>query len=54
MAAAGAVALAWVLGAQSRGTPWLSIEPVFPGLAVAAVFGAAGIAARRIRSRFEA
>jgi SSS family solute:Na+ symporter len=54
MAAAGATALAWVLSAQINGTPWLSIEPVFPGLAVAAVIGAAGIAARRLGSRFEA
>jgi SSS family solute:Na+ symporter len=54
MAASGATALAWVVGAQASGTPWWSIEPVFPGLAVAAVFGAAGIAARRLGSRFEA
>lgn len=51
MAASGAVALAWVLGAQGPGTPWLSIEPVFPGLVVAAAFAATGILARRSGSR---
>lgn len=51
MGAAGAVALAWVFSAQRAGTPWLSIEPVFPGLAVAAAFAAAGILARRLGSR---
>ncbi len=51
MATAGAVALAWVVGAQGSGTPWFSIEPVFPGLAVAAAFAAAGVVARRLGSR---
>jgi hypothetical protein len=54
MGASGAVALAWVLSAQGGGTPWFSIEPVFPGLAVAALFAAAGIVARRFGSRREA
>jgi SSS family solute:Na+ symporter len=54
MGAAGAVTLAWVFSAQGAGTPWLSIEPVFPGLAVAAAFAAAGILARRLGSRGEA
>lgn len=54
MAAAGVVTLAWVFGAQRTGTPWFSIEPVFPGLAVAGVFAAIGIFARRFGSRGEA
>ena len=54
MAAAGVVASAWVFGTQGGGTPWLSIEPVYPGLAVAAVFAAAGIAWRRFGSRLQA
>jgi SSS family solute:Na+ symporter len=51
MAAAGAVSLAWVFSAQSAGAPWLSIEPVFPGLAVSGAFAAAGILSRRFGSR---
>jgi len=51
MAASGAVALAWVIGASATGTPWLSIEPVYAGLAVAGVFASAGVAARRLGSR---
>ena len=51
MAAAGVVTLAWLFGAQRSGTPWFSIEPVFPGLAVASAFAAAGIVARRFGSR---
>ncbi len=51
MTAAGTVSLAWVFSAQRAGTPWLSIEPVFPGLAVAALFAAAGIVSRRFGSR---
>ena len=54
MAASGVVASAWVFGAQGGGTPWLSIEPVYPGLVVAALFAAAGIVARRFGSRLEA
>jgi len=54
MGASGAVALAWVFSAEGAGTPWLAIEPVFPGLAVAAAFAAAGILARRFGSRLEA
>jgi len=54
MAAAAAVASAWILGAQQAGVPWLSIEPVFPGLAVAFVFAAVGILVRRFGSRLEA
>lgn len=53
MAAAGAVASAWVLSAQSSGGPWLSIEPVFPGLAVSVAFAFAGVLARRSGSRGE-
>jgi SSS family solute:Na+ symporter len=51
MAVAGTVTLAWVVSSQRTGTPWFSIEPVFPGLAVAGLFAAAGIAARRFGSR---
>jgi SSS family solute:Na+ symporter len=51
MAAAGVVTVAWVLSALGSGVPWLSIEPVFPGLAVAAAFAAAGILARHLGSR---
>jgi SSS family solute:Na+ symporter len=54
MATAGVVSLAWVIGAARAGTPWFSIEPVYAGLAVAAAFAAAGILARRIRSRVAA
>ena len=32
MAAAGAVSVAWVASAAAAGRPWLSIEPVCPGL----------------------
>ncbi len=53
MAAAGIVSLAWVVSAQGAGTPWLSIEPVYPGLAVSFVFAAAGIGKRRFGSRRE-
>jgi hypothetical protein len=51
MAAAGALTLAWVFSSLDSGTPWLSIEPVFPGLAVAGAFAAAGIFARHFGSR---
>jgi len=51
MAAAGALTLAWVSSSLETGTPWLSIEPVFPGLAVAGAFAAAGISARHLGSR---
>lgn len=54
MATAGVVTLAWVFGAQRTGTPWLSVEPVFPGLAVAGTFAATGILARRFGSRPQA
>jgi SSS family solute:Na+ symporter len=54
MAAAGIVSLAWVMSAQGAGTPWLSIEPVYPGLAVSLAFAAAGIGKRRFGSRREA
>jgi SSS family solute:Na+ symporter len=50
MAVSGAVTLAWVVG-SGDGTPWLAVEPVFPGLATAALFACCGIAARRIGSR---
>ena len=52
MVAAGVVAVSWVLGGTAAGTPWLSIEPVFPGLAVSGVFAGAGIVSRRLGSRF--
>ena len=51
MACAGLVSLAWVLGAARAGSPWLSIEPVYAGLAVAAAFAAAGNVSRRLGSR---
>jgi SSS family solute:Na+ symporter len=54
MAAAGAVALAWVVGEASAGSPWLSVEPVYAGLATASVFAAAGIGFRRLKSRVAA
>jgi SSS family solute:Na+ symporter len=54
MAAAGAVSVAWVVSAQRPAGPWLSIEPVYPGLIVAAAAAAAGIAKRRLGSRPEA
>jgi SSS family solute:Na+ symporter len=54
MAAAGVVTLAWLFGAQRTGTPWFSIEPVFPGLAVAWTFAAAGVVARRFGFRRDA
>ena len=46
MAVAGATALAWVLSGLRTEGPWLGIEPVYPGLVVAAVFAAAGITVR--------
>jgi SSS family solute:Na+ symporter len=51
MAAAGCVTSAWLFGTLRSGTPWFSVEPVFPGLAVAFSFAAAGIVARRFGSR---
>jgi len=51
MAVAGAVALAWVVGEARAGTPWLSVEPVYAGLATAVLFAAAGIVYRRLGSR---
>jgi SSS family solute:Na+ symporter len=51
MAAAGAVTLVWLIAAQRSGTPWLSIEPIFPGLAVAGTIAAAGILFRRFGFR---
>ena len=51
MAAAGTLTLAWVFSAQGTGVPWLAIEPVFPGLALAGAFAAAGILARHFASR---
>jgi SSS family solute:Na+ symporter len=51
MLAAGGVSLAWVIGASGGETPWLSIEPVYAGLAIAFVFAAIGVAARRFRTR---
>lgn len=54
MAAAGATALAWVISGHRDTGAWLGVEPVFPGLAVAAVFLASGIAVRRRSSRMAA
>jgi SSS family solute:Na+ symporter len=54
MVAAGLLTLAWVFSSVGTGTPWFSIEPVFPGLAVAGAFAAAGIAARHFGLRREA
>ena len=51
MGAAGLVSIAWVGSAMGARTPWLSIEPVFPGLAVAAACAGAGILSRRFGSR---
>jgi len=51
MLAAGCVALAWVIGASGRETPWLSIEPVYAGLAIAFVFAGIGVAARVFHAR---
>ena len=51
MAASGMVSLAWVASAQRAAGPWLSIEPVYPGLIVAAAATAAGISRRRLGSR---
>jgi SSS family solute:Na+ symporter len=51
MAAAGGVSLAWVMSAQRATGPWLSVEPVYAGLVVAAAATAAGIMKRRLGSR---
>jgi SSS family solute:Na+ symporter len=51
MAVAGTVTLAWVFSSLGTGIPWFSIEPVYPGLAVAAAFGAAGIVSRHFGFR---
>jgi SSS family solute:Na+ symporter len=51
MAASGAVTLVWLLGATRSGAPWLSIEPIFPGLAVAGTFAGAGILVRHFGFR---
>jgi SSS family solute:Na+ symporter len=47
MAISGGLTLAWVLGGQAAGTPWLGVEPIYAGLAVAAGTHAAGILAAR-------
>jgi SSS family solute:Na+ symporter len=49
MASAGAVSLAWLLSDLRPSGPWLGVEPVFPGLAVAGAALVAGVAARRSR-----
>lgn len=51
MIVSGAVSLAWLAGSAASGGSWLSIEPVFPGLAIAGAFAGAGIVARRRGSR---
>jgi SSS family solute:Na+ symporter len=47
MAASGAVALLWTLSSLRAGGPWLGVEPIYPGLGVAAAALGAGIFARR-------
>jgi solute:Na+ symporter, SSS family len=54
MVGGGAVALAWVWSAHSPAGPWLGVEPVYPGLLVAGVALAFGIASRRRASRLGA
>lgn len=54
MLAAGGVTLAFVLSGMASGTPWLGLEPVYPGLAVAAGCAGAGILTRRLGCRVEA
>ena len=51
MAAAGGISLAWVMSGQRATGPWLSVEPVYAGLAVAAAATAVGITKRRLGSR---
>lgn len=49
MLLAGGVTLAWLIGslAAPTGRPWLGLEPIYPGLAVAAAAHAVGILAAR-------
>ena len=47
MAVAGAVSIAWTLGGLGPGGPWLGVEPIYPGLAVAGAALCGGIAHRR-------
>ncbi len=52
MAVSGALTLAWILGAQSAGgRPWLGVEPIYAGLAVAAATHATGVIAARREAR---
>ena len=51
MFAATGLTLAWLTSTLRPQGPWLSIEPIYPGLATAFAFMAAGIAARRRGSR---
>ena len=47
MAISGGLTLAWVLGREAAGRPWLGIEPIYAGLAVAAATHLAGVLAAR-------
>jgi SSS family solute:Na+ symporter len=50
MIASGLVACCWLASARfaADGRPWLGVEPIYPGLAVALAFHAAGMARRRV------
>jgi SSS family solute:Na+ symporter len=43
MALSGGLTLAWVLGSQGSGPPWLGIEPIYAGLLAGAATHAAGV-----------
>jgi solute:Na+ symporter, SSS family len=47
MALTGILTLVWVLGREATGRPWLGIEPIYAGLAIAAVTHAAGVLVAR-------
>jgi len=53
MLVAGGVTLAWLLLGGPDG-PWLGIEPIYPGLAIAGLFAAVGWGAARTRARADA
>ena len=51
MAVSGTVSFAWMLSSLRAGGPWLGVEPIFAGLAVAGAALLAGILARRRQAR---
>jgi SSS family solute:Na+ symporter len=51
MLSGGCVAGIWMASSHGPTGPWLGIQPIFPGLAIAALASACGVLARRSASR---